>query len=67
VGSCFVFNWTETDALYNTLIWATRTYRSKPEVWQRMQRRAMEADFSWDKSAHEYIDLYQQLLDKGET
>ena len=67
VGTGFVFNWTETDALYNTLLWATSTYRSKPEVWQRMQQRAMEIDFSWDKSAQEYIDLYQQLLDKGET
>ena len=66
-GTGFVFNWTEADALYNTLLWATETYRTNPEAWHRMQDRAMHTDHSWDKSAREYINLYRELLDKGET
>jgi starch synthase len=66
-GTGFVFNWTETDALYHTLMWAIDTYQHRQDAWCRMQKRAMTTDFSWDKSAREYIDLYQQLLDKGGT
>ncbi len=39
-GTGFVFNWTEADALYNTILWALDTYRNRPEAWQRMQARA---------------------------
>lgn len=66
-GTGFVFNWTETDALYHTMLWALTTYRSNPDAWHRMQRRAMQTDFSWDKSAREYIDLYRKLLSKGDS
>jgi starch synthase len=66
-GTGFMFNWTETDALYQTLMWAIDTYLHRQDAWCRMQKRAMTTDFSWDKSAREYIDLYQQLLDKGGT
>jgi glycogen synthase len=29
-----------------------------------MQRRAMLVDFSWEKSARQYLDLYTQALAK---
>jgi starch synthase len=63
-GTGFVFNWTETDALYNTLRWALDTYHNRPEAWQRMQQRAMKTDFSWANSARQYIDLYQNIIDR---
>jgi len=63
-GTGFVFNWTETDALYHTLRWALDTYHNRREAWQRMQTRAMQTDFSWASSARKYIDLYQKLIEQ---
>jgi starch synthase len=68
-GTGFVFNWEQSDAVLNTMRWAIDTYRNRQDVWQRMQKRAMERDFSWDKSAQEYIELYNKatLRHKGEA
>ena len=57
-GTGFVFNWETPGALLETLRWATRTYWTRRDAWQRMQERAMRTDFSWTKSAREYIDVY---------
>jgi starch synthase len=61
-GTGFVFLWEEPDALYQTIKWALDTYRNKPEAWQRMQKRGMEIDFSWEKSAQQYVDLYHKAI-----
>lgn len=61
-GTGFVFNWTEVDALINTIYWAMDTYYNKHIAWQRMQARAMQIDFSWDSSARQYADLYRQII-----
>lgn len=37
----------------------------QPTVWQAIQRRAMESDVSWDRSAALYADLYASLLPEG--
>ena len=63
-GTGFVFQWETSDAVAGTLRWAIRTYFERPDAWQRMQRRAMTVDFSWDRSAHQYIDLYEQAVQK---
>ena len=34
-----------------------------PEVWQGLQKRAMTKDFSWGRSAAQYIELYKGLLE----
>jgi len=34
---------------------------SKADQWKAIRARAMELDFSWDRSAQKYIDLYNQL------
>ncbi|MGM0414305.1 MAG: glycogen synthase GlgA [Bacillota bacterium] len=34
---------------------------SKPEELKNLQKRVMEKDFSWDKSAEEYLSLYDDL------
>lgn len=60
-GTGFVFNWTETNALLNTIRWSLDTYHQRRDAWQRMQERGMRADFSWDQSAWQYVDIYQSL------
>ena len=63
-GTGFSFLWEESDAILNTLRWALASYRQRPEAWQRMQRRAMQTDFSWDKSAGQYADLYGRIQNR---
>lgn len=59
-GTGFTFLWENSDAVYQTLRWAIETYRNKPEAWRRMQKRGMETDFSWTKSAKQYAALYEK-------
>jgi starch synthase len=47
-----------------TLRWALQSYYTKRPAWRRMQKRAMETDFSWYTSAQKYIDVYQTILDR---
>ena len=35
-----------------------------PALLQQMRRNALRADFSWDRTSHEYVKLYQRLLQK---
>lgn len=40
---------------------ALRTYQDKT-VWGNLCQKAMDSDFSWDRSANAYIELYESLL-----
>jgi starch synthase len=64
VGTGFVFSWETPDAVLNTLRWAIETYQTRPEAFQRMQRRGLETDFGWERSAGEYIKIYERALAK---
>ncbi len=63
-GTGFSFSWEQSDAVYNTLRWAVETFHQRRDAWRRMQDRAMRNDFSWDKSAREYIALYERAIRK---
>lgn len=63
-GTGFVFEWEEPEAVLGTLRWAINTYKNRPAAFQRMQRRAMNIDFSWHTSAHKYIHMYERALAK---
>jgi starch synthase len=34
-----------------------------PAAWKTLMQRAMRIDFSWNRSAQDYIDIYKSLLD----
>jgi starch synthase len=59
-GDGFSFQWAEPYPLYNTMRWAVETYFNRKEAWHRMVRRAMLKDFSWQTSARQYADLYDE-------
>lgn len=40
---------------------AVDVYQMDPKAWSRLVTRDMEADFSWDRSALEYQDVYQRI------
>ena len=59
-GNGFSFtNFNADDMLYTIKV-AEGIYYDRPEVWKDLIRRNMEADFSWDKAAREYVKLYEE-------
>jgi starch synthase len=60
-GNGFSFQTYDTMALFAALVRALETYRHK-NIWRQLVRRCMAADFSWDRSARKYVDLYQRAL-----
>jgi len=45
---------------------ALKVYRSKQD-WSRLMKQCMAADFSWERSAREYINLYKKAIEKHES
>ncbi|MCY3780555.1 MAG: glycogen synthase [Chloroflexi bacterium] len=64
-GTGFLFSWQEAGAVEGTLHWALDVYEGRPDAWQRMQERGMKTDFSWHKSAGEYVELYERAAGKA--
>ncbi|MTI55508.1 glycogen synthase GlgA [Geosporobacter ferrireducens] len=62
-GNGFSFtHYNAHDMLY-TLKRALQYYQDK-KIWDRIFKNAIHCDYSWKKSAEEYINLYQCLLHK---
>ena len=61
-GTGFVFEKFDHHAFYGAMVRVIETYRY-PEFWRGIQKRAMEADFSWDKSAREYVELFKKAIE----
>ena len=56
----FVFNEATSGTLMETIKRALIVY-SQPETWKQLQTSGMQKDYSWIKSAKEYMALYDQL------
>jgi starch synthase len=56
----FVFNDATSGSLMETIKRALIVY-SQPETWKQLQANGMQKDYSWNKSAKEYMALYEQL------
>lgn len=55
-------------ALSETLRRACDLYRQQPEVWRRLMDTGMRQDWSWAKSARQYVDLYLKTIARaGQT
>lgn len=57
-GNGFVFKEPTSVALGDAIGRALEVYREKGE-WNKLVKRAMVADYSWERSAREYVKLYQ--------
>ena len=48
------------------MVWVLREavdlYHSNKKAWRALQREGITADFSWDNSARQYLDIYQRIL-----
>jgi len=59
----FFFHEPEKQAFLAVLEQAVTCYH-QTDKWRKIQTRAMHKDFSWKKSAEEYLKVYQKLLRK---
>jgi len=60
-GTGFTFKNFSAMSFLSAVIRALETYKNKP-VWNKIVKKGMEQDFSWDKSAKKYVDLYKRAI-----
>lgn len=63
-GTGFVFQDLDAGSLAETVGWALSTFYDRPEHIVAMRRWAMARDFSWDRSAAEYENLYLEAYER---
>lgn len=61
-GTGFSFKTYAEESFLIALTRAIEIYKNQ-EVWRAIVRRAMDQDFSWDKSAERYLDLYHRAVE----
>jgi starch synthase len=66
-GTGFLFGEATPSALAGALRRALLAYQDR-DAWRELQRRGMLQDFSWNRSAQQYRELYQSLaISTGRT
>ncbi|MEO0226406.1 MAG: glycosyltransferase, partial [candidate division WOR-3 bacterium] len=60
-GNGFLFEIYNVDAMIQTLLKAREVYNNKNH-WNQLVLNAMSCDFSWDRTAREYLSLYEKIL-----
>lgn len=63
-GTGFLFDDAEPGALALAMRKALEAYSDKRR-WAGLQRRGMKQDFSWERSARKYLELYQELAESS--
>ena len=63
-GTGFMFDDLTPQAIYNTVGWAIWAYYNRRPQIDAMRVRGMKKDFSWARSAKEYLSLYKEALGK---
>ena len=61
-GTGFKFWEPSPAAIYFTVGWAVSTYFDRPQHIQQMIQTAMAQDYSWEKSADEYLEVYARAM-----
>jgi len=62
-GTGFKFEPYDSKALLEAVERALKTYQDE-KTWSKTVKNAMEKDFSWERSAKQYISLYKKILKK---
>jgi starch synthase len=57
----FSFEKPDPEVLLSTILLALEVYRDKEE-WTALMRRGMKQDFSWERSAKQYVELYERAM-----
>ena len=62
-GTGYCFDRYEPLDLFTCMVRASEGFVYQ-DRWQQLQQRAMSQDFSWVKSALEYIEIYKEIIGK---
>ena len=60
-GTGFSFANYDSRELLNTINYSKHVFFDDRDAWNVMVKRAMEQDYSWDKSARLYEQLYNEI------
>lgn len=60
-GTGFKFSGYDSNAFLDAIRRALAAFHDK-KLWKAMMQRAMEEDFSWQKPAEEYIQVYERIV-----
>ncbi len=63
VGDGFSFSEYSSKALYLAILAAVRLYYGNNAMFHKLRERCMKKDFSWTKSAEQYIRMYEEIAD----
>jgi len=58
-GTGFMFEQLNPSSIYNTVGWAVWAWYNRRKDIDKMRKRGMTKDFSWENSAQQYIELYE--------
>jgi len=61
-GNGFTFKDYDAEMLLETIKRAIEMYKNK-DNWKKLTLNAMNCDFSWNKSAQQYINLYEKIVE----
>lgn len=64
-GTGFLFDNLTPGAIYDTVGWAVHAYYNKKAHIEKMQKRGMQKNFSWEQSAKNYVLVYSDALWRG--
>ena len=62
-GTGLLFEQPTEEALYEAIGRACTTFCDHPLEYRKLQTNGMEKNFSWQRSAHTYENIYQQAID----
>jgi len=60
-GTGFVFTNYAPEDLIGAVKQAIEVFVNDQKTWQKLQKKGMKADFSWQKSTKKYINLYKKI------
>jgi len=58
-GTGFMFNYLSPSSIYDTVGWAVYAWYNRKKDIEKMRKRGMAMDFSWELSAQKYVELYE--------
>lgn len=61
----FLFEEAHSEALLETILRALSTYNDRRR-WRRLQHYGMKSDFSWERSARQYLKLYRAIINDSD-